>query len=139
MRHIKNILLSIRDEESKVDLSPQHVIENSRYLACYLLKKHEVLKEYVLENGFSDINQEIEFFTKKLNKSFGLTLVDKRKPLSEGVYRYRKVASCCLVRALQDYCAVSGKRINLNKRSDCKYLLATSLTSSTVSFSKSLM
>jgi|HigsolmetaAR203D_1030402.scaffolds.fasta_scaffold00195_36 hypothetical protein len=65
MRHIKNILLSIRDEESKVDLSPQHVIENSRYLACYLLKKHEVLKEYVLENGFSDINQEIEFFSKK--------------------------------------------------------------------------
>lgn len=64
MRHNKNILLSIRDEESKVDLSRQHVIENSRYLACYLLKKHEVLKEYVLENGFSDINQEIEFFKK---------------------------------------------------------------------------
>lgn len=77
MRHIKNILLSIRDEESKVDLSPQHVIENSRYLACYLLKKHKVLKEYVLENGFSDINQEIEFFTKKLNKSFGLTLLTR--------------------------------------------------------------
>lgn len=64
MKYIKNILLSIRDEESKVDLSPQHVIEYSRYLACYLLKKHQVLKEYVLENGFSDINQEIEFFKK---------------------------------------------------------------------------
>lgn len=73
MRHIKNILLSIRDEESKVDLSPQHVIENSRYLACYLLKKHQVLKEYVLENGFSDINQEIEFF-KKIKPEYRVNL-----------------------------------------------------------------
>lgn len=64
MRYIKKIILSIREEEQKSDLSPQYVIASSRQIASVLLDKLELMKEYILENGFAKPEEEIEFFKK---------------------------------------------------------------------------
>mgnify|MGYP001392149627 CR=1 FL=1 len=64
MRYIKKIILSIREEEQKSDLSPQYVIASSRQIASVLLDKLELKKEYILENGFAKPEEEIEFFKK---------------------------------------------------------------------------
>lgn len=64
MRNIRNILLSVREEEQKIDLAPQKVIENSRFMVNYLIKKLETIKEYVVEKGFTDMQHEVEFFRK---------------------------------------------------------------------------
>lgn len=64
MRYIKKIILSIREEEQKSDLSPQYVITSSRQIASVLLDKLELMKGYILENGFGKSEEEIEFFKK---------------------------------------------------------------------------
>lgn len=64
MRYIKKIILSIREEEQKSDLSPQYVIASSRQIASVLLDKLELMKGYILENGFGKSEEEIEFFKK---------------------------------------------------------------------------
>lgn len=64
MRYIKKVLLSIREEEQKSDLSPQYVIASSRQIASVLLDKLELIKEYILENGFGKPEEEIKFFKK---------------------------------------------------------------------------
>lgn len=64
MRYIKNILLSIREEEKKLDLNSQNVIESTRKVVSFLLSKLERLRDYIKENGFEHPNQEIEFFKK---------------------------------------------------------------------------
>jgi|SRR5690606_37016604 len=64
MRYIKNILLSVREEEKKLDLNSQNVIESTRKIVSFLLPKLEVLRDYILENGFEKPIQEIEFFKK---------------------------------------------------------------------------
>lgn len=64
MRYIKNILLSIREEEKKLDLNSQNVIESTRKVVSFLLSKLERLRDYIMENGFEQPNQEIEFFKK---------------------------------------------------------------------------
>lgn len=43
MRYIKKIILSIREEEQKSDLSPQYVIASSRQIASVLLDKLELI------------------------------------------------------------------------------------------------
>ncbi|MBA5630008.1 hypothetical protein [Moheibacter lacus] len=64
MRYIKKIILKIREEEQKSDLSPQCVIASSRQIASVLLDKLELMKGYILENGFGKSEEEIEFFKK---------------------------------------------------------------------------
>lgn len=62
--YIKTILLSIREEEKKLDLNSQNVIESTRKVVSFLLSKLERLRDYIMENGFEHPNQEIEFFKK---------------------------------------------------------------------------
>src|SRR5690606_10750954 len=53
-----------REEELRSDLSPKNVIVSARHITSVLLKKLELLKEYILEKGFENPKEEVEFFKK---------------------------------------------------------------------------
>lgn len=58
----RDALFSIRKEEQTISLESKHVIEESYHMTIFLRNLLSNMKKHVLENGFSDENEEIEFF-----------------------------------------------------------------------------
>lgn len=58
----RDALMSIRKEEQKISLELKSVIEESYHMIIFLRNLLSNMKRHVLENGFTDENEEIEFF-----------------------------------------------------------------------------
>ena len=58
----KQALISIQKEEQKISLEADHVIEEAFHMAAFLRNLLSDMKNHISENGFSNDNEEIEFF-----------------------------------------------------------------------------
>lgn len=58
----ENALRAIRKAEQEFSLDPEHIIEKSFHMVTVLQDQLSTVKKNVLENGFSDENEEIHFF-----------------------------------------------------------------------------
>lgn len=58
----RDALMSIRKEEQKINLELKSVIEESYHMIIFLRNLLSNMKRHVLQNGFVDENEEIEFF-----------------------------------------------------------------------------
>lgn len=58
----KQALISIQKEEQKISLEAEHVIEEAFHMAAFLRDLLSDMKNHISEKGFSNDNEEIEFF-----------------------------------------------------------------------------
>lgn len=58
----KKALINIQREEQKISLEAEHVIEEAFHMAAFLRNLLSDMKNHISENGFSNDNEEIEFF-----------------------------------------------------------------------------
>lgn len=58
----KQAIISIQKEEQKISLEAEHVIEEAFHMAAFLRNLLSDMKNHISENGFSNDNEEIEFF-----------------------------------------------------------------------------
>lgn len=60
----KDVLEQIHKEEKSLGLKTDNVIDESYHMIAYLQNLLKELKLYVLENGFVNVREEIDFFKK---------------------------------------------------------------------------
>jgi len=58
----KQALINIQKEEQKISLEADHVIEGTFHMAAFLRNLLSEMKNHITEHGFSNDNEEIEFF-----------------------------------------------------------------------------
>lgn len=92
----KQALINIQKEEQKISLEADHVIEETFHMAAFLRNLLSEMKDHITEHGFSNDNEEIEFFKTIKPQILGKLLyynkvfrIETASPVQDGKMHYK--------------------------------------------------